>query len=170
MVQNGTPHDGDWDPSARALGQVPFRCLEIGTYCGYSALRIARNLPDNGTLLSVEKDPLFAAIATKIIEYAGLDKKVKIWMGAIEAEIANVETEMGWIRLENRRADFVLCDHSLERYIVDLNMLEARGIVDPSWTYVIADLEYYPGDTKPLDSECTAIPAPADNSVNHLPR
>jgi hypothetical protein len=68
-------------------------------------------------------------------------------MGAIDTEIANVE-----LRLENRRADFVLCDHSLERYIEDLNTLEARGIVDPSWTFVIADLEYYPGDTKPLDN------------------
>ena len=29
-------------------------------------------VPENGTLLSVEKDPLFAAIATKIVEYAGL--------------------------------------------------------------------------------------------------
>ena len=29
-------------------------------------------VPDNGSLLSVEKDPLFAAIATKIVEYAGL--------------------------------------------------------------------------------------------------
>ena len=117
VVQNGMRHDDDWaDDRVRALGQVPFRCLEIGTYCGYSALRIARNLPDNGTLLSVEKDPLFAAIATKIVEFAGLEKKVKVWMGAIDTEIANVEGKM-----ESRRADFVLCDHSLERYIVDLN-------------------------------------------------
>lgn len=107
VVQNGTAYEEDWDPVARACGKIPFRCLEIGTYCGYSALRIARNreyfsgrrwrivmlpwtlrrhsltssmcpcyralaVPENGTLLSVEKDPLFAAIATKIIEYAGL--------------------------------------------------------------------------------------------------
>ena len=101
VVQNGSEHADDWDPVARACGKIPFRCLEIGTYCGYSALRIARNcescsharlarswteiffqsqslissvfaVPANGTLLTVEKDPLFAAIATKIIEYAGL--------------------------------------------------------------------------------------------------
>ena len=28
------------------------RCLEIGTYCGYSTLLIARNLPEGSTLLS----------------------------------------------------------------------------------------------------------------------
>jgi hypothetical protein len=43
VVQNGSPHDDDWDPVARACGEIPFRCLEIGAYCGYSALRIARN-------------------------------------------------------------------------------------------------------------------------------
>ena len=40
-------------------------------------------------------------------------------MGAIENELANVE-----LRFDNRRADFVLCDYALERYIVDLHQLE----------------------------------------------
>ena len=47
------------------------------------------------------------------------DQKVKIWMGAIENELANIE-----VSFENRRADFVLCDHSLERYIPDLSTME----------------------------------------------
>eukprot|EP01048_Picozoa_sp_COSAG05_P013661 COSAG05_NODE_1475_length_4782_cov_16.988682_1_plen_157_part_00 len=54
------------------------RCLEVGTYCGYSAVLIGRNLPEGGTLLSVEKDPLFSAIATKIIEFAGLVRTVRV--------------------------------------------------------------------------------------------
>jgi hypothetical protein len=40
-------------------------------------------------------------------------------MGAIENELENVE-----LRFENRRADFVLFDHAMERYIPDLRMLE----------------------------------------------
>ena len=40
-------------------------------------------------------------------------------MGAIENELANIE-----IRFNHRRADFVLCDYVLERYIVDLSQLE----------------------------------------------
>ena len=46
----------------------------------------------------------------------------------------------------------VSCGSSLFDRSLVVAVLEARGIVDPSWTYVIADLEYYPGDTKPLDS------------------
>merc|ERR1719359_866019 len=87
----------------------PVRCLELGTYCGYSALRIARNLPEGGTLLSIEKDKLFAAIATKIIEFAGLDHKVKIWMGTVHSEISKIAG-----RLDGHPADFILCDHSKE--------------------------------------------------------
>ena len=41
-------------------------------------------VPENGTLLSVEKDPLFAAIATKIVEYAGL---VSVPVPAREADL-----------------------------------------------------------------------------------
>lgn len=44
---------------------------------------------------------------------------MKIWMGAIEKELASVE-----LRFDNRRADFVLCDYALERYILDLSQLE----------------------------------------------
>ena len=84
---------------------------------------------------------MFASIATKIVEFAGLETKVKIWMGNLEAEMANVEIE-----LKHECADFVMCDHSVERYVEDLKLLEARGIVDPAWTFVIADLESYPGD------------------------
>jgi len=116
------------------------RCLELGTYCGYSALRIAKNLPPGGTLLSVEKDELFAAIATKIIEFAGLDDKVKIWMGTVHSELSNIND-----RLQKEPADFVLCDHSKERFVPDLQLLEECGIVDKN-TAVVGDLEVYPGD------------------------
>ena len=47
------------------------------------------------------------------------DQKVKIWMGAIEDELDNVA-----LRFENRRADFVLFDHAMERYIPDLRIME----------------------------------------------
>lgn len=120
----------------------PVRCLELGTYCGYSALRIAKNLPEGGFLLSVEKDELFAAIATKILEFAGLDHKVKIWMGTAHSELANI-TE----RLENEPADFVLIDHSKERYVPDLKLLEECGVVGTRHqTTVVGDAEVYPGD------------------------
>lgn len=126
----------------KAKAGEPMRCLELGTYCGYSALRIARHLPENGKLLSVEKDELFAAIATKIIEFAGLDHKVKIWIGTVHSELMNI-TE----KLEKQPADFVLCDHSKERFVPDLKLLEECGAVDRK-TAVVGDVEVYAGDER----------------------
>jgi len=120
----------------------PVRCLEMGTYCGYSALRIARNLPEGSTLLSVEKDELFAAIATKVIEFAGLEDKVKIWMGTVHSELTNIT-----LRLGAEPADFILCDHSKERFIPDLKLLKDCGILGNE-TIVVGDVEVYPGDEK----------------------
>jgi len=128
----------------------PVRCLELGTYCGYSALRIARNLPEGSYLVSVEKDELFAAIATKIVEFAGLENKVKIWMGTVHSELTNIAGRLG-----GKEADFVLCDHSKERYVPDLKLLEECGVVGKKTT-VIGDTEVYPGDEhlpRPLQQE-----------------
>jgi len=136
---------------AQKNGQA-VRCLETGTYCGYSALRIAKNLPTGSTLLSVEKDVAFAAIATKIIEFAGLEDKVKIWMGTVQTEIQQISG-----RLEGQPADFVLCDHSKDRYVPDMKLMEECGIVDRN-TVVLGDVEVYPGDAtlpKEVEEEIT---------------
>eukprot|EP00965_Chrysotila_dentata_P023333 773117-Pleurochrysis_carterae.AAC.2 len=44
----------------------PGLCMELGTYCGYTAVRIGRLLPPGAKLVSVEIEPLFAAIASKV--------------------------------------------------------------------------------------------------------
>jgi catechol O-methyltransferase len=128
------------EKKTQANSKRPVRCLELGTYCGYSALRIAMSLPEGGFLLSVEKDELFAAIATKILEFAGLDHKVKIWMGTVHSELANITD-----RLQNEPADFILCDHSKERYVPDMKMMQDCGVVSET-TAVIGGVEVYPGD------------------------
>lgn len=56
----------------------PSVALELGTYCGYSAVRIARLLKAGARLLTVEFNPAFAAIAKQMIEFAGVQDKVNI--------------------------------------------------------------------------------------------
>ena len=61
------------------------RILEIGTLGGYSTIWMARALPENGRLISLEVDPLHASVARKNIERAGLSSKVEVRVGkAIE--------------------------------------------------------------------------------------
>lgn len=129
----------------------PVRCLEIGTYCGYSALRIAKSLPEQGFLASIEVDPLFAAIATKVIDYAGLASKVKILIGTVESKVQRISDVLGQVpnsegsAPQGRVADFVLCDHSKELFVPDLKLLESWQLVGPG-TVVMGDTTVYPGD------------------------
>ena len=51
--------------------------LELGTYCGYSAVRIASLLPPNSRLITMEFNPVFAAIARQVIAWAGVEDKVR---------------------------------------------------------------------------------------------
>jgi hypothetical protein len=60
----------EWKLRGGALDQAirsksPTSAMEIGAYCGYTAVRIGRLMPEDGKLVSIEIDPLFAAIATK---------------------------------------------------------------------------------------------------------
>jgi caffeoyl-CoA O-methyltransferase len=61
------------------------RILEIGTLAGYSTIWLARALPPNGKLITLELDPKHAAVAQENINRAGLKEKVHIRLGkAIE--------------------------------------------------------------------------------------
>lgn len=55
----------------------PSTALELGTYCGYSTVRIARLLSPGSKLITVEFNPAYAAIARQIIAHAGLQNKVR---------------------------------------------------------------------------------------------
>jgi predicted O-methyltransferase YrrM len=72
------------------------RILEIGTLGGYSAIHLARGLPDDGALLSLEIDEHHADVARKNVERAGLSGVVKIRVGdAHELLSALVENDEG---------------------------------------------------------------------------
>jgi predicted O-methyltransferase YrrM len=55
--------------------------LEIGTLGGYSTLWLARALPADGHLITLEIDPAHAAVARANIAYAGLDHVVELRLG-----------------------------------------------------------------------------------------
>lgn len=62
------------------------RILEVGTLGGYSAIWLARALPEGGKLISLEIDPKHAEVAKANVARAGLASKVEIQVGpAIEA-------------------------------------------------------------------------------------
>lgn len=55
--------------------------VEIGTLAGYSALRMARALPADGRLWTIESEPSHAEVARKVIDDAGLGDRVEVVVG-----------------------------------------------------------------------------------------
>ncbi len=58
------------------------RILEIGTLGGYSTIWLARALPSDGRLISLEYDPGYAEVARGNLAHAGLDKIAQVRTGA----------------------------------------------------------------------------------------
>jgi caffeoyl-CoA O-methyltransferase len=57
------------------------RILEIGTFGGYSTIWLARSLPASGRLITMEFNPVHAALAATNIKAAGLDDVVDLRTG-----------------------------------------------------------------------------------------
>lgn len=57
------------------------RILEIGTLGGYSTIHLARALPQDGRLLTLEFSPLHAEVAKANIDRAGLSSLVELRVG-----------------------------------------------------------------------------------------
>ncbi len=57
------------------------RILEIGTFGGYSALSMAEALPEDGTLVTCDEDPVAIAFAQKYFSESPHGKKIKQMVG-----------------------------------------------------------------------------------------
>ncbi|KAM4707909.1 catechol O-methyltransferase-like isoform 1-T1 [Discoglossus pictus] len=117
----------------------PSVVLELGTYCGYSAVRIARLLKPRARLYTVEMNPVHADVAKQMIEFAGVQDKVHILQGSSENVIPTLKSEHNLDHL-----DFVFIDHFSERYKLDTELLEELGLLRKG-SVLVADNVVYPG-------------------------
>ncbi|HWM32552.1 MAG TPA: O-methyltransferase [Methyloceanibacter sp.] len=76
---------------AQAIGAR--RILEIGTLGGYSAIWLARALPADGRLLSLEADPAYAELARANLARAGLAEKVEVRVGRAQNTLPKLIAE-----------------------------------------------------------------------------
>jgi predicted O-methyltransferase YrrM len=76
---------------ARAVGARSV--LEFGTLGGYSTILLARALPADGHLITLEADPAYAEVARKNIVRAGLDEIVELRVGPALDALPGLEAE-----------------------------------------------------------------------------
>jgi caffeoyl-CoA O-methyltransferase len=63
----------------RAIGAR--RALELGTFTGYSAICIARGLPDDGVLVTCDRNEDWTKIARRYFEEAGVADRIDVRIG-----------------------------------------------------------------------------------------
>jgi len=66
------------------------RMLEMGTLGGYSTICLARALPPDGSLISLELDPAYAQVARRNVERAGLHQRVTVTVGPADDSLAQL--------------------------------------------------------------------------------
>lgn len=71
-----------------ALTQGAKRILEVGTLGGYSAIWLARALPADGTLITLEIDPRHAEVARGNLAAAGLEDVAEVRLGRAADSLA----------------------------------------------------------------------------------
>jgi len=76
-----------------ALLKGATRILEIGTLGGYSTIWLARALPPEGRLITLEFEPKHAAVAQKNIFRAGLAHLVEIQIGPAADSLAKLHAQ-----------------------------------------------------------------------------
>jgi catechol O-methyltransferase len=122
----------------------PHLVLELGTYCGYSALRMARLLPAAARLYSIEFNPANAAIARRIWNHAGIGHQLTVVVGTLGDGGSTIDR----LRTEHDfgvgTVDFVFVDHDKAAYLPDLERILGEGWLHPG-SIVVADNVRFPG-------------------------
>lgn len=125
---------------AAVRSKQPNVAMEIGAYCGYTAVRLGRLMPAGSKLYSIEIDPLYAAIATKMVEHAGLSDRVRVEIGSLADRLPAIHRKFGL----SGPLDAVLLDHDVSSYLPDMRLLEKEGHLSKS-TIILCDWSLYPG-------------------------
>ncbi|XP_059813675.1 catechol O-methyltransferase A isoform X2 [Hypanus sabinus] len=132
------------DEKGSILDQVvmevnPSVALELGTYCGYSTVRIARLLKPGARLYTIEFNPDTARVAKRIIAHAGVGEQVQLLVGSSWDLIPRLREKFAVKKL-----DFVFLDHWKDSYTRDTKLLEDCDLLRKG-SILLADNVICPG-------------------------
>jgi predicted O-methyltransferase YrrM len=124
------------------------RILEVGTLGGYSTIWLARALPADGKLITLEIDPHHAEVARANLDRAGLGNKVDVRVGPALGTLAALTREKG------PSFDFVFIDADKQN---NANYVQAAiGLARPG-ALIVVDNVVREGRVLDAQSEDSAI-------------
>jgi len=131
--------------------------LELGTFTGYSALSIAEALPENGRIITLERNPEARAVAEEYFSQSPHGKKIEIRFG----EAMETLKDLDFV------PDLVFLDADKERYPeyyeVLVDMLRPGGIL-------VIDNTLWEGEVLDPESESAKAIAEMNDKIATDPR
>ncbi len=121
----------------------PRLALELGTYCGYGALRIAAAAP-SARVVTVELSAANAQVAQRIWIHAGVADRITCVVGTIGdggRTLDRLQTTHGFAP---GTLDFLFIDHDKNAYLADLQAIVGRDWLRKG-SVVVADNVGFPG-------------------------
>ena len=101
------------------------KILEIGSFTGFSALSMALSLPDDGSLISLDKNTEFSKKAKTFYDKANVNKITQIIKPAIES-LKDLENS-------KRKFDLVFIDADKENYVnyyeKSIELIDKNGLI-----------------------------------------
>jgi caffeoyl-CoA O-methyltransferase len=99
------------------------RVLEVGTFTGFGALTMAAALPDDGEVVTIEKDEETAAIARDNFDSSEHGRKVQLIVGDAREELAKLSGSFDLVYIDAWKSDYP------HYYEATVPLLSERGIL-----------------------------------------
>jgi caffeoyl-CoA O-methyltransferase len=123
------------------------RALEVGTFTGFGALTMAAALPDDGQVVTLERNEETAAIARAHFERSEHGGKIELIVGDAREELAKLDGPFDLVYIDAWKSDYV------HYYEAALALLPPRGIIvadNVLWGGTVADESVDEGETPAL--------------------
>ncbi len=123
------------------------RCLEIGTYTGYSALAVALALPEDGRLICCDISEEWTAVGKPFWKKAGVEKKIDLRIGPALQTLKGLKGPFDFVFIDADKPNY------LQYYEGCLPLVRKNGIIaidNTLWSGAVADPSQKDADTVAL--------------------
>ena len=109
---------------AAANRAAPGLWVELGAYCGYSAVLLASQM-QSGTLVSLDTEARCVTWSRQLVEHAGLSERVKVMQSSPDETAAEALAR----EVPSPLISLLFIDHAKDCYLPDLRRIEAAGLL-----------------------------------------
>jgi predicted O-methyltransferase YrrM len=123
------------------------RCLEIGTYTGYSALAVALALPEDGRVVCCDINEEWTSIARRFWKKAGMDHKIELHLAPALETLKKLQGPFDFVFIDADKPNYA---NYYERCI---ELVRKGGLIaldNTLWSGWVADGKHRDADTRAL--------------------